>query len=69
MPDDARAKRTLLSLDLKQFRYINGGLFAALLPSPDFDGKMHGVLIDCCKFGWSKISPAIFGAIFQGVMG
>lgn len=27
MPEDTRAKRTLLSDELKQFRYINGGLF------------------------------------------
>ncbi|MCL1980220.1 MAG: class I SAM-dependent DNA methyltransferase [Proteobacteria bacterium] len=68
MPDATRAKRTLLSADLKRFRYINGGLFDDLLPSADFDANMRRILIDCCKFDWSKISPAIFGAMFQGVM-
>lgn len=68
MPDAIRAKRSLLSADLKQFRYINGGLFEKLLPSADFDANMRRTLIDCCKFDWSKISPAIFGAMFQGVM-
>jgi hypothetical protein len=65
---EVRAKRTLLSDELKQFRYINGGLFAELLPSAEFDGKMRQTLIDCCHFDWNKISPAIFGAMFQGVM-
>jgi hypothetical protein len=68
MPDEVRAKRTLLAADLKQFRYINGGLFEVLLPSADFDSKMRQTLLDCCHFDWNKISPAIFGAMFQGVM-
>ncbi|MCL2021816.1 MAG: class I SAM-dependent DNA methyltransferase [Betaproteobacteria bacterium] len=67
-PDETRAKRTLLSLDLKQFRYINGRLFKDLLPSADFDAKMRATLLECCHFDWGKISPAIFGAMFQGVM-
>ena len=29
---------------------------------------MRELLIECCEFDWSKISPAIFGAMFQGVM-
>lgn len=68
MPEDVRVKRTLLSDELKHFRYINGGLFANILPTAEFDGKMRQTLIDCVNFDWSKISPAIFGAMFQGVM-
>ncbi|MDR3157882.1 MAG: hypothetical protein LBU11_02490 [Zoogloeaceae bacterium] len=68
MPDAVRAKRTLLSSDLWQFRYINGGLFQGALPFADFDAKMRQALIDCARFDWSAISPAIFGAMFQGVM-
>ena len=68
MPDEIRAKRTLLSDELKQFRYVNGGLFAATLPMAEFDAKMRHTLIDCVNFDWSKISPAIFGAMFQGVI-
>ena len=68
MSDDIRAKRTLLSADLLQFRYINGGLFQERLPFADFDAAMRRTIIDCCKFDWHKISPAIFGAMFQGVL-
>lgn len=68
MPPDVREKRTLLSDELKQFRYINGGLFGSLLPSAEFDTKMRQTLLDCVNFDWNKISPVIFGAMFQGVM-
>lgn len=68
MPPEVRAQKTLLSPDLLQFCYVNGGLFADRLPSADFDAKMRQTLIDACLFDWKKISPAIFGAMFQGVM-
>jgi hypothetical protein len=68
MPEETRAKRTLLSDELRQFRYINGGLFDTLLPMVEFDAKMRRILLDCLDFDWNKISPAIFGAMFQGVM-
>jgi len=29
---------------------------------------MRDALLDCCKLDWSKISPAIFGSLFQSVM-
>lgn len=51
-----------------EFQYINGGLFADLLPMPLFNADMRQALLDCCDFDWSAISPAIFGAMFQGVM-
>lgn len=57
-----------LRAELKYFRYINGSLFSAFLPPAAFDDKMRQTLLDCCDFDWSFISPAIFGAMFQGVM-
>ncbi|MDR1351260.1 MAG: hypothetical protein LBJ59_10925 [Zoogloeaceae bacterium] len=68
LPEETRKKRVLLSPDLLQFRYINGGLFADPLPFADFDAKMRAILLECCRFDWNKIPPAIFGAMFQGVM-
>ncbi|MDR0548225.1 MAG: N-6 DNA methylase [Deltaproteobacteria bacterium] len=68
-PEEVRAKRTLLSDELRRFRYVNGGLFKDLLPIPDFDEKTRQTLLDYVNFDWNKISPAIFGAMFQGVMG
>ena len=68
MPDEVRKKRSLLSNDLKAFRYINGGLFKEVLPMAEFNAKMRSMLIECSSFDWHKISPAIFGSMFQGVM-
>lgn len=65
---EARAQKTLLPPWLLQFQYVNGGLFADTLPLADFNAKMRQTLLDCCDFDWSRISPAIFGAMFQGVM-
>lgn len=65
-PSEKRMKN--LSTELNRFRYINGNLFTETLPPAVFDEKMRELLIECCEFDWSKISPAIFGAMFQGVM-
>lgn len=65
-PSEKRMKN--LSIELNRFRYINGNLFTEQLPPAVFDEKMRKLLIDCCEFDWSKISPAVFGAMFQGVM-
>lgn len=53
---------------IKEFPYVNGGLFAEFLPMPAFDSGMRQVLLDCCALDWSRISPAIFGSMFQSVM-
>ena len=67
-PENVRAKRTHLIDLYNQFKYINGPLFKEPLPPADFDAKMRGILLDCINFDWADISPAIFGAMFQGVM-
>ncbi len=53
---------------LADFPYVNGKLFEEILPMTSFDGKMRQQLLDCCYLDWSKISPAIFGSMFQSVM-
>ncbi|MEY8690216.1 MAG: class I SAM-dependent DNA methyltransferase [Leptothrix sp. (in: b-proteobacteria)] len=65
----ADAKRSAkLDEQLRAFPYINGKLFAESLPLASFDSPMREQLLDCCALDWSAISPAIFGAMFQGVM-
>lgn len=54
--------------ELKKFRYINGGVFSETIAPAYFDNSMRHLLLDCCDFDWNYISPAIFGAMFQGVM-
>lgn len=53
---------------LNEFPYINGKLFEEMLPTASFDAKMRQELLNCCVLDWSKISPAIFGSMFQSVM-
>ena len=57
-----------LDEQLADFPYINGKLFEEILPTASFDSKMRQALLECCYLDWSKISPAIFGSMFQSVM-
>ena len=65
-PEDERA--ATLDEDLARFPYVNGDLFKGRLRTFSFDAAMRGALLDACRFDWSPISPAIFGALFQSVM-
>ena len=64
---ESERQRTL-DEDLARFPYINGKQFDGPLRIPAFDAAMRGALLDACRFDWSEISPAIFGALFQSVM-
>ncbi len=64
--EDKRQKT--LDEQLAAFPYVNGKLFEERLPTADFNKKMRDALLDCCRLDWSKISPAIFGSLFQSVM-
>lgn len=65
-PKDSRFKN--LDEQLADFPYVNGKLFEENLPTASFDSKMRQALLDCTYIDWSKISPAIFGSMFQSVM-
>ena len=65
-PKEKRFKN--LDEHLSDFPYVNGKLFEENLPTASFDKKMRQALLDCCYIDWSKISPAIFGSMFQSVM-
>ncbi|MCL2823583.1 MAG: N-6 DNA methylase [Polyangiaceae bacterium] len=67
MPEDMRSESEM-SDDVKSFRFINGDLFRDRSEIADFDEKVRRTLIDCVRFDWGGISPAVFGAMFQGVM-
>ncbi len=53
---------------LAAFPHINGKLFAERLPPAAFDRAMRKLLLRCCDLDWSRISPAIFGSLFQSIM-
>ena len=62
-PEDRRQKT--LDERLAAFPYVNGRLFEERLPPAAFDAAMRAALLDCCALDWGRISPAIFGALFQ----
>ncbi|WP_146081935.1 DNA methyltransferase [Pseudoclavibacter sp. Z016] len=57
-----------LDEDIAAFPYINGGLFAETTVAADFDAPLRLTLLQASRPDWSKVSPAIFGGMFQGVM-
>ena len=65
-PDSKRQGN--LDEDLARFPHVNGDLFDGPLRIPAFDATTRNLLLDACRFDWSEISPAIFGALFQSVM-
>lgn len=59
---------TNLDEELNAFPYVNGRLFEEVLPLASFDSSMRAILLECLSLDWGKISPAIFGSLFQSVM-
>jgi hypothetical protein len=66
MPKDKRFSN--LDESLAAFPYVNGKLFEEQLPIASFDSEMRKLLLNCCALDWGRISPAIFGSLFQSVM-
>ena len=65
-PQEKRQKN--LDETLATFAYVNGDLFAERLGFADFNRDMRNALLACTRFDWARISPAIFGSLFQSVM-
>ncbi len=61
-------RQKTLDAQLAEFPYVNGRLFAEPLPLAAFDATMRQLLIEASALDWSRISPAIFGSMFQSVM-
>ena len=65
-PTEKRLKN--LDEHLNAFPYVNGKLFEEALPIAAFNSKMREIFLECSALDWGKISPAIFGSMFQSVM-
>ena len=60
-----------LESDLKEFPYVNGGLFAEKdIELPQLDGEPLRIILEdmSAGFDWSGISPTIFGAVFESTL-
>jgi hypothetical protein len=54
---------------LRDFPYVNGGLFAEDHTVPKFSAKSRAILIECgADLNWSEINPDIFGSMIQAVV-
>ena len=65
-PSEKRLKN--LDEHLASFPYVNGKLFEETLPIASLNSKMRDMILECSSLDWGKISPAIFGSMFQSVM-
>lgn len=67
-PEDERGE-LYLDEELEAFPYCNGGLFAREnIEIPKINEDIKQTLIDASHFDWSKISPTIFGAVFESTL-
>ena len=55
---------------LAEFPYVNGGLFKGKVTIPPFTDETVDILLnkESLGFDWSKISPTIFGAVFESTL-
>lgn len=64
-PENRRSPRT--DEMIARFPYVNGAIFHGRPPVPFFDASMREALLDASRFEWTKISPAVFGSLFQAI--
>lgn len=68
-----------LDIEIKNFPYVNGGLFKNLVSVPRISESIKQLLIDSAEglkmpgrngeaFSWSEISPTNFGCIFESTL-
>ena len=55
---------------LKNFPYVNGGLFADEIDFPNFTPELRELLLEeaSSNFNWEGISPTIFGTVFESTL-
>lgn len=65
-PVNQRVKN--IDIELNRFPYVNGKLFDERLSLVSFDTEMRELLLESSSLDWGKISPAVFGSLFQSAM-
>lgn len=53
---------------IKQFPYVNGGLFSKHIQIPKMGAKARNIIIECGELDWKDINPDIFGSMIQAVV-
>ena len=63
----AAGRARALPPHLANFPYVNGALFRENFRPPAFTEATRARLLRCTYFDWSRISPAVFGSLFQSI--
>ena len=53
---------------IKQFPYVNGGLFSKRIQIPKMGRKARKIVLECGELDWKDINPDIFGSMIQAVV-
>lgn len=61
-------RQSSLDETIASLPYVNGGLFAEPIRTPNFNAEMRRTILDTMRLDWASVSPAIFGSMFQAVM-
>jgi hypothetical protein len=54
--------------EIAGFQYVNGDLFAERIGFASFTRRMRAALLEAAAFQWARVSPAVFGSLFQGIL-
>ncbi|MFD4009194.1 DNA methyltransferase [Brachybacterium paraconglomeratum] len=63
---DSKQRRNVPA-SMAKFPYVNGSLYADPMPIEFFTDAMREAVLAACRFRWTRISPAVFGSMFQMV--
>ncbi len=65
---DVSLRHSDITSIVKQFPYVNGGLFSKHIQIPAMGAKARKIIIECGELNWKDINPDIFGSMIQAVV-
>ena len=65
---DVSLRHSDITSIVKQFPYVNGGLFSKHIQIPAMGAKARKIIIECGELDWKDINPDIFGSMIQAVV-
>lgn len=65
---DLSVRRMDIPSIVKQFPYVNGGLFSKCIQIPRMGQKARKLILECGGLDWKDINPDIFGSMIQAVV-
>lgn len=65
---DISVRQNNVASIVKQFPYVNGGLFSKRIQIPRMGQKARKIIVECGDLDWKDINPDIFGSMIQAVV-